>query len=83
MVGVVAALPEIGPYRTFVPGRDARGLVVEDDSAVDAADEAALDDVSTCHPVVPVFPGEDEADNYHSRILRRLDLVELGVHLEE
>lgn len=57
-------------------------MVVEDDSAVDAADGVVLDDVSTCHPGVdPVFPGVNEADNYHSRILRVLmGLVE---HLEE
>lgn len=73
----------IDPYRTFVPDRDAHVLVVEDDSVVDVADGVALDDAATCLPVIPVFPGEDEADNYHSRNLRLLYLVELGVHLGE
>lgn len=76
------------PCRTSVaPERrdDQRGLVVEDDSVADDADVGVPDDAATCRPVVPVFPGEDEADNYHSRTLRLVDyLVELGVlHLEE
>lgn len=74
----------IVPCRTFGQERDERGLVVaEDDSAVDDADGVVLDDAATCHLAIPVFPGEDEADNYHILSLRLEDLVELGVHLEE